>query len=81
MKLLRFEGAGKPRLGALRGEAIVALDAIDTGYPTMLSIVAGGTEALRRVAEVVGRTESTLLVRDIRLLAPTSDRVSTSPSA
>ena len=70
MKLLRFDDAGKPRLGVLRGGAIVALDGLGAEYPTMISIVAGGAQALRRITEVVERAETTLPFRDARLLAP-----------
>lgn len=70
MKLLRFDDAGKPRLGVLRGDAIVALDELGAEYPTMISVVAGGAQALRRIAEVVERAETTLPLREARLLSP-----------
>lgn len=68
MRLLRFDDGGRPRLGVLRGEGIVAIDLAD--YPTMRSIVAGGPEALRRIEVHVAKAEPTLPLAGAALLAP-----------
>jgi 2-keto-4-pentenoate hydratase/2-oxohepta-3-ene-1,7-dioic acid hydratase in catechol pathway len=70
MKLLRFERAGKPVLGALRGEDIVPLDGLSAQYPTMLSIAAGGADALAAVAALVEKASDTVPLASVRLLAP-----------
>ena len=70
MKLLRFERAGVPFLGVLRGQEIVSLESLRSAYPTMLSIVSGGEEALARVKEVITAEAPTIGVNGARLLAP-----------
>ena len=70
MKLLRFEQSGAPKLGVAVGEMIVPLDALSAEYPTMMSVVADGPKALRRIAEVVETAKPTLALKDVRLLAP-----------
>jgi hypothetical protein len=49
MRLVRFDDGGEARLGVVRGELIVPLDAIRSDYPTMLTIVAGGGGGLAPV--------------------------------
>ena len=68
MRLLRFDDGGRPRLGVLKGEAILVIDLAE--YPTMLAIVAGGAEALRRIEAHVAGAEPTLALGDAKLLAP-----------
>jgi 2-keto-4-pentenoate hydratase/2-oxohepta-3-ene-1,7-dioic acid hydratase in catechol pathway len=70
MKLLRFEDNGVARLGALRGDTIVALDALNGEYPTMLAIVAGGAEALNKIKELIGSSKSAISLSEARLLCP-----------
>ncbi|HMN43024.1 MAG TPA: fumarylacetoacetate hydrolase family protein [Povalibacter sp.] len=70
MKLLRFEAANAPRLGVLRDDQVVPLDALRHEYPTMLSIIAGGDAALARVRAVLDSATETLPLRSVRLLAP-----------
>jgi hypothetical protein len=45
MKLLRFDDDGKARLGVVKGEEIIPLDALAVDYPTMLAIIEGGAAA------------------------------------
>jgi len=70
MKLLRFTDAGTVRLGVLDGDTIVALDALASDYPTMLSIVAGGNEALEKVRSVLAARSVTVPLAGASLLAP-----------
>lgn len=70
MKLLRFDQAGAPKLGVLRGDDIVALDWLGAEYPTMTSIVAAGSDALVRIADRLYTAPAALALRDARLLAP-----------
>jgi len=70
MKLLRFMDAGTVRLGVLDGGTIVALDALASDYPTMLSIVAGGNEALEKVRSVLAARSVTVPLAGASLLAP-----------
>lgn len=70
MKLLRFELAGLSRLGVLDGDDIVPLDSIAADYPTMLSIVAGGGEALAAVRAAAGTVAERIALSAVKLLAP-----------
>lgn len=70
MKLLRFEKDGRPQLGVFHGEAIIPLDALREEFPTMLSIVDGGTRALDRVRTLVAASREVVPLSSVRLLAP-----------
>ncbi len=70
MKLLRFERAGKPVLGVLRGDEIVPLDGLNARYPTMLSIIAGGDDALAAIGAFVAAARDTVPLAGAGLLAP-----------
>ena len=70
MKLLRFEKDGRPRLGVFHGEAIIPLDALREEFPTMLSIIDGGTRALDRVRTLVAASREVVPLSSVRLLAP-----------
>ena len=68
MKLLRYERDGHPCLGAVKGENVIPLDAL--GYPTMMSLIQGGAEAVQRVRDHIAHTEPELALADAVLLAP-----------
>ena len=70
MKLLRFEHADAATLGVLRGEEIVSLAPLASDYPTMLSIVAAGDEALSAIAGLAKDAVETTSLAGARLLAP-----------
>ena len=70
MRLLRFAGENGPRLGALRGDGIVALDGLRADFPTIISIAAGGPGAVRDVAAAAERLDVSLKLADAKLLAP-----------
>ena len=69
MKLVRFDDGGQPRLGVIRGEEIVPLDALAGEYPTMLALIAGGLAALDKV-RAVAASGSGLPLASAKLLAP-----------
>ena len=70
MRLLRFEEAGVPRLGVLRGDEILPLTSLSREYPSMLSIVAGGDRALERIDGLSTASGQTTPLKGARLLAP-----------
>ena len=70
MKLVRFEDGGKARLGVMLGDDIIPLDALADEYPTMLSIIAGGSAALARVSDVAAKAAGGIALASAKLLAP-----------
>ncbi len=70
MRLLRFEDALAPRLGALKDGKVVPLDALKGAYPDMRAIVAGGPAALKAVGEVVDAATDLIDLDAVRLLSP-----------
>ena len=70
MRLMRFAGDGGPRLGALRGDGVVALDSLRAEFPTMTSIAAGGPDAVKAVAAAVETMDVALPLSQAKLLAP-----------
>jgi 2-keto-4-pentenoate hydratase/2-oxohepta-3-ene-1,7-dioic acid hydratase in catechol pathway len=70
MRFVRYDDGGTPRLGLVRGEAIVSLAPIASRYPTMLSIVEGGEAALAAAREQLEKGADALALKDARLLAP-----------
>ena len=70
MKLLRFEDGAKARLGVMKGDDIVPLDALSAEYPTMLSIISGGPAALDRVRQVAAAATGGIALTSAKLLAP-----------
>ncbi len=67
---MRFEQNGAAEIGVLRGDEVVSLARLRTDYPTVLSIVAGGPEALARIKDVVAAAPAVGVVGSVRLLAP-----------
>lgn len=70
MKLARFDNGNGPRLGVVTGDAIVPLEALAATYPTMLSIVQGGDEALAAVRDHVATCADRIALDGVTLLAP-----------
>jgi len=71
MKLVRFTTSdGIPRIGVVRGEGVVALDDMAVEFPTVRSIIAGGSGALHKVTRFVAASASTVPLKEMRLLAP-----------
>ena len=69
MKLVRFESGGA-RIGAVKGDRVVELVAAGCRVTTIREIAGGGAEALDVVREIVERAEPTLMLGEVRLLAP-----------
>jgi 2-keto-4-pentenoate hydratase/2-oxohepta-3-ene-1,7-dioic acid hydratase in catechol pathway len=70
MRLLRFADAGRVRLGAVRDDTIVALDPLETEFPTIISIVKAGATALERIADFLRIAEPARDLAGAHLLCP-----------
>ena len=70
MRLVRFDDDGLARLGVLKDDAIVALDALVSRYPTMLAVIRGGDEALDQIRGYASAAEPVIDVKRAHLLAP-----------
>ena len=70
MRFVRYDDGGTPRLGLVRGEAIVSLAPIADRYPTMHAIIEGGDAALAAAREQLEKGADALALKDARLLAP-----------
>jgi 2-keto-4-pentenoate hydratase/2-oxohepta-3-ene-1,7-dioic acid hydratase in catechol pathway len=70
MRLVRFDDAGAARLGVIQGDGVVSLAELSFRYPTMLSLIAGGEEALAAIRAVVGANAEAAPLKLSRLLAP-----------
>jgi len=70
LKLLRYDNAGTPTVGAVRDDRIVSLVPLAAQYPTMLSIIAAGDAGLKTVREFVKTAPDSVPLAGARLLAP-----------
>lgn len=70
MRFVRYDDGGTPRLGLVRGDAIVSLAPIADRYPTMHAIIEGGEAALAAAREQLEKGADALPLKDARLLAP-----------
>ncbi|NJO35125.1 MAG: fumarylacetoacetate hydrolase family protein [Rhodospirillales bacterium] len=70
MRFVRYNDGETARLGLVRGDDIVSLAPIADRYPTMLSIVAGGDQALSAARQVLASGAAALALKDAHLLAP-----------
>ncbi|OJW27981.1 MAG: 5-carboxymethyl-2-hydroxymuconate isomerase [Rhodospirillales bacterium 69-11] len=70
MRLVRFDDGGMPRIGAIIGQSVVSLGAVAPRYSTMLSLIAGGDEALRMAHSALDSAARTTPLEKTRLLAP-----------
>jgi 2-keto-4-pentenoate hydratase/2-oxohepta-3-ene-1,7-dioic acid hydratase in catechol pathway len=73
MKLLRFESGEGAALGVLqigREDRIVPLAELAADYPTMLSIIKGGSAALDRIKALAERGDGAFELAEAKLLAP-----------
>ena len=68
MKLLRFLSGGKPMLGVVKDDGIVALDPL--GFNTMLALIESGAGGLSRVRELAGSATPRLSLKEAKLLCP-----------
>lgn len=69
MKLVRFEHSG-PKIGALRGDAIVDLVAAGSPFASIREIAAAGAGAIAALEALVAKAEPVLALAEAKLLAP-----------
>lgn len=70
MRLVRFDDAGSPRLGVIKNDdRVISLAQLSSRYPTMLSLIEGGDEALAAVHDIAG-SASDVALDGLKLLAP-----------
>ncbi len=67
MRLVTYHDGSGAHLGALRGDAVVALDAV---APSMLALIDGGPELLAQAKAELERATATIPLSAVRLLAP-----------
>jgi len=70
MRLVRFDDGGKPRLGVVVGNAVTSLEKLTAKYPTMLSLIAGGDNALKTVRSIADSARESTPLDRLNLLAP-----------
>lgn len=70
MRLIRFNDAGTPQLGAVTGDAVRPLDRLRDRYPTMLSLIESGDTGLKAVSSIIDSPGETIPLNEIELLAP-----------
>lgn len=70
MKLVRFEAGDEVHIGAVKDDGIVDLTLAQKRYPTILSIVTKGDEALAFLAEIVADTAPSCALAQVKLCAP-----------
>ena len=70
MRLVRFDDAGVARLGVIEGDGVKSLAALSPRYPTMLSLIEGGAEALEAARTVADSATETIPLDTLTLLAP-----------
>jgi 2-keto-4-pentenoate hydratase/2-oxohepta-3-ene-1,7-dioic acid hydratase in catechol pathway len=70
MRIARFEVDGRTGLGVVRDDGVVDLAAAGCGFPDMLALIAGGSEALDRIHERTAAVAPNHVLADVRLLAP-----------
>lgn len=73
MKLLRYQTSEGPALGVLQTEQkdwIVPLAQLSEAYPTMLSVIEGGSAALAAIGELAAEGRDAIILADAKLLAP-----------
>jgi 2-keto-4-pentenoate hydratase/2-oxohepta-3-ene-1,7-dioic acid hydratase in catechol pathway len=67
MRLVTYHDGSGAHLGVLRGDEVVALDAV---APSMLALIDGGPELLAQAKAELERAASSLPLSKVRLLAP-----------
>jgi 2-keto-4-pentenoate hydratase/2-oxohepta-3-ene-1,7-dioic acid hydratase in catechol pathway len=70
MKLLRYRDGEDTVLGVLVDDTVVSLNTLADRYPTMLSIIEAGDEALAEIAAFVATDPGGARLGDVELLAP-----------
>jgi len=70
MKLVRFDAGKGPTPGLVVGDQIIDLSTAESGFASILEIVAGGPTALRRLHEIEIAAIPSHPLSEVRLLAP-----------
>jgi 2-keto-4-pentenoate hydratase/2-oxohepta-3-ene-1,7-dioic acid hydratase in catechol pathway len=70
MKLVRYDAGAGPRIGVVKGDAIVDLAEAGARWTTMMEVIAAGAEALEEIAAIVARSDASVGLESVRLLAP-----------
>jgi 2-keto-4-pentenoate hydratase/2-oxohepta-3-ene-1,7-dioic acid hydratase in catechol pathway len=68
MRFVTFEQGGYRRGGVVLNDRIVSLE--DAGFPNLLSVLQGGTEALTKVGAFIAATAATIPIESVKLCAP-----------
>lgn len=70
MKLIRFEAADGPRVGIVVGDRVLDVTAAGLPFPTMRSVIEGGSRALDQLRQLTESAAAGLALDQVRLLAP-----------
>ena len=70
MKLLRYQEGADACLGVLRNDEIVPLSTLSARFPTMMSIILGGENALGEIADLSKNADGAFPLHEAQLLAP-----------
>jgi 2-keto-4-pentenoate hydratase/2-oxohepta-3-ene-1,7-dioic acid hydratase in catechol pathway len=70
MRLARYHDGEGVKLGVVEGDRIKPLTALADRYPTMLSLIAGGDEALAAARDAAASATESIPLADVKLLAP-----------
>lgn len=71
MKLATYDHGGKTHAGAIVGDRVIALDAIDARLPvTLTALLAAGEPALALLRDALPHAAPDIALRDVRLRAP-----------
>jgi 2-keto-4-pentenoate hydratase/2-oxohepta-3-ene-1,7-dioic acid hydratase in catechol pathway len=70
MRFVTFQHNGSPEAGVISGSNVVGLKA--AGFPTLLAVIEGGTDARRRIQAFVDKppADAVVWLAKVRLLAP-----------
>src|SRR5580704_6476476 len=71
MRFVTFEQGGHRRAGIVHGDEVVSLE--DADFPDLLSVLQGGTEALKRVEAFTAKAPATIPLASVKLCAPIPD--------
>ncbi len=70
MKFVRFAINNQHRIGAIKGDGVVDLIEAGSRWTTILSIAAGGEEALAELRKIVSNADARYKLADLHLIAP-----------
>jgi 2-keto-4-pentenoate hydratase/2-oxohepta-3-ene-1,7-dioic acid hydratase in catechol pathway len=71
MRFVTFEQSGHRHAGVVINDQIVSLES--AGFPDLLSLLQGGTEAFRKVETFIAKAPSTISLASVKLCAPIPD--------